>query len=123
LKYLLGLDTRQIAEAHAKGLMHPCEARVMRLGQLDVENQSLKAELQALKEENEKLVVEVKKGMLMAIRYDATTDKYNELIMAVGNKCKDETRHETALRYIKQAELGDGVDMYNNRSKSYLKGE
>ena len=29
---------------------------------------------------------------------------YNELIMAVGNKFDGETRHETALRYIKQAE-------------------
>jgi len=30
--------------------------------------------------------------------------KYSELIMAVGNKYKGETRHETALRYIKNAE-------------------
>ena len=29
---------------------------------------------------------------------------YNELIMAVGNKYEDETRHQTALRYIQQAE-------------------
>lgn len=31
-------------------------------------------------------------------------EKYHELIMAVGNKYEGETRHETALRYIKQAE-------------------
>lgn len=30
--------------------------------------------------------------------------KYNELIMAVACKFPDETRHETALRYIKNAE-------------------
>lgn len=30
--------------------------------------------------------------------------KYYELIYAVGNKYPNETRHETALRYIKQAE-------------------
>lgn len=30
--------------------------------------------------------------------------KYEELIMAVGNKYPNETRHETALRYIKSAE-------------------
>ena len=29
---------------------------------------------------------------------------YNELIMAVGNTYRDETRHETALRYIRNAE-------------------
>lgn len=32
--------------------------------------------------------------------------KYNELIMQVGSKFPDETRHETALRYIKKAESG-----------------
>lgn len=30
--------------------------------------------------------------------------KYNELIMAVASKFPNETRHETALRYIKKAE-------------------
>ena len=35
-------------------------------------------------------------------------EKYNELIMAVSNKYPDETRHETALRYIRERnhELG-----------------
>jgi hypothetical protein len=31
-------------------------------------------------------------------------EKYNELIFAVVKKYPNETRHETALRYIKQAE-------------------
>ena len=31
-------------------------------------------------------------------------DKYNELIMAVETKYPEETRHETALRYIREAE-------------------
>ena len=30
---------------------------------------------------------------------------YHELIYAVGNKYPGETRHETALRYIREAEL------------------
>lgn len=30
--------------------------------------------------------------------------KYNELIMAVGNKYPGETRHQTALRYIQERE-------------------
>ena len=29
---------------------------------------------------------------------------YNELLFAVGNKYPGETRHQTALRYIRQAE-------------------
>lgn len=33
--------------------------------------------------------------------------RYRELIMAVARKYPDETRHETALRYIMQAEAGD----------------
>lgn len=32
--------------------------------------------------------------------------KYNELLLAVVNKNEGETRHETALRYIRQAEQG-----------------
>ncbi len=31
-------------------------------------------------------------------------DLYNELLFAVGNKYPNETRHQTALRYLKQAE-------------------
>lgn len=31
-------------------------------------------------------------------------EKYNELIMAVGNKYPGETRHQTALRYIENTE-------------------
>jgi len=31
--------------------------------------------------------------------------KYHELLFSVGNKYPHETRHETALRYIKQAEI------------------
>lgn len=34
--------------------------------------------------------------------------KYDELIYAVGNKYPGETRHETALRYIRQAEESKG---------------
>lgn len=33
-----------------------------------------------------------------------TSDKYFELLYAVARKFPNETRHETALRYIKQAE-------------------
>lgn len=32
-------------------------------------------------------------------------DLYNELLFAVGRKYPDETRHQTALRYIRQAEM------------------
>jgi len=31
-------------------------------------------------------------------------EKYNELLLAVTNKFLGETRHQTALRYIKEAE-------------------
>ena len=34
--------------------------------------------------------------------------KYDELIFAVGNKCPGESRHETALRYIRRAEDSGG---------------
>lgn len=35
---------------------------------------------------------------------DDDRSRYNELIMAVGNKHHGESRYETALRYIRQAE-------------------
>ena len=34
----------------------------------------------------------------------AKADKYDELIMAVETKVPDESRHETALRYIRERE-------------------
>jgi len=34
-------------------------------------------------------------------------EKYQELIMAVEKKYEGETRHETALRYIRRAESND----------------
>lgn len=34
--------------------------------------------------------------------------KYDELLYAVGNKYPGETRHQTALRYIQQAETHEG---------------
>lgn len=37
-------------------------------------------------------------------------EKYNELLLAVTNKFPGETRHQTALRYIKEAEVGSAVE-------------
>ena len=37
-------------------------------------------------------------------RIDELYAKYSELIMAVAQKSPDESRHETALRYIQQRE-------------------
>ncbi len=45
-------------------------------------------------------------------------DLYNELIMAVGNKYKNETRHQTALKYIKSYEK-TANNVYHNTKKSY----
>jgi hypothetical protein len=39
-------------------------------------------------------------------RSSGVQEKYDELIFAVGKKYPSETRHETALRYIQQAERG-----------------
>jgi hypothetical protein len=38
---------------------------------------------------------------------EADAERYNELIMAVENKYPGETRHETALRYIREAETSN----------------
>jgi len=39
-------------------------------------------------------------------RYGELSKKYEELLYAVAQKFPDETRHETALRYIRQREEG-----------------
>ena len=41
---------------------------------------------------------------VLRCKISAIVDSYNELIMAVERKWPNETRHETALRYIKQME-------------------
>ncbi len=42
-------------------------------------------------------------------------DKYYELLYAVQNKFPGETRHETALRYIQQAEKSDNTAQQGER--------
>jgi hypothetical protein len=37
--------------------------------------------------------------------------RYDELLQAVETKYPGQTRHETALNYIKQAEMGNAVAM------------
>ncbi len=39
-------------------------------------------------------------------KLSAEREKYNELILAVVGKFEGETRHETALRYIREREAG-----------------
>ena len=41
-------------------------------------------------------------------KWEEIERKYSELLMAVSNKFEGETRHETALKYIKNAELTSG---------------
>ena len=43
-------------------------------------------------------------------------EKYNELIYAVVRKFPDETRHQTALRYIKEVEDNTGKNAESNFS-------
>src|ERR1017187_3877397 len=38
---------------------------------------------------------------------EETTRRYHELLFAVGRKFRDESRHETALRYIREAEVAE----------------
>jgi hypothetical protein len=37
-------------------------------------------------------------------RHAALVEKYDELLYSVGNKYPNESRHETALRYIRNSE-------------------
>ena len=50
---------------------------------------------------------DLKRGMMVKKykkKYYSLRDKYNELIMAVGRKFPNESRHSTALRYVQETE-------------------
>ncbi len=47
--------------------------------------------------------------------YERHFDNYMELLMAVETKCPNETRHETALRYIHQREEHKGCGKSNDK--------
>ena len=57
-------------------------------------------------EEKESVPAEtlVRQGEVQPVLRTEIEEKYNELIMAVAKKFTNETRHETALRYINEAE-------------------
>jgi hypothetical protein len=49
------------------------------------------------------------------LRIRELEEKYNELIFEVGNKYRGETRHQTALKYIKRAEEVNGLEVEKMR--------
>lgn len=65
--------------------------------------------------ENQKLHKEVAE-----LRRDA--ERYNELLLAVERKFPDETRHQTALRYIKSAEATCYADSKPRRMARMVNG-
>lgn len=64
------------------------------LGKTEMELSAEKLRAEAAERERDEAMAE-----LASVKAD-----YHELIMAVGNKYPNETRHQTALRYIKNAE-------------------
>ena len=54
-------------------------------------------------------------------RVESEQRKYNELLLAVGNKYEGETRHQTALRYIQNAETSnDSVAKLSNNEEETI---
>jgi len=51
-----------------------------------------------------KEIIELREGGAVRKKRTSNRNLYNELIMAVETKYPDESRHETALRYIQQSE-------------------
>jgi hypothetical protein len=93
----------QIQAAHAAGR-----------DSMTAENAALKADLKLTKEERELFSGDYKSAvedvaelndkvfelMTENVALRVTADKYNELLMGVSVKFKDESRHDTAKRYI-----------------------
>lgn len=59
------------------------------------------------KDQYEKWLAE--KIQSLQTQLEERTEKYQEIMMAVESKYPNETRHETALRYIKSCESGSEV--------------
>lgn len=53
----------------------------------------------------------IQKEIILAVEKER--EKYNELILAVENKYPNETRHETALRIIKNSQRGSETTSAN----------
>jgi hypothetical protein len=62
--------------------------------------------LQHAQEEALDLAVYLERVRSGLAEQESLRDKYNQLLFAVTNKHEGETRHETALRYIRQVEQG-----------------
>lgn len=54
--------------------------------------------------------VEAFGGLVKRSKYDKISENYYELLYAVSSKYENETRHQTALRYIKEMEQLDYCD-------------
>lgn len=78
------------------------------------ENDQLRAENLNLTKERDELKKSANNIAKMLEEYKA---KYNELLYAVANKYEGESRHETALRYIKEAENSSEVVMHDCNSQ------
>jgi hypothetical protein len=81
----------------ARQLAEPAEWQIEK-DRLEKEVERLKAEVVAYKLAHSVLVERVAAGQQMAV------EKYNELISHVETKHPNETRHETAIRYIIEKE-------------------
>ena len=74
---------------------------------LEKSHSELEAERDRLKADNPRmdLLIEMdRQNNELRARHAALVEKYAELLFAVGNKYPNESRHETALRYIRNAE-------------------
>ena len=59
----------------------------------------------------------VRQGVSQPVLRTDIEEKYNELIMAVAKKFTNETRHQTALRYINEAESFNDNSCAKNESE------
>lgn len=69
---------------------------------------------QAMRESKNGRFIEPEDFKELQNKYTDLQNNYTELIMAVGNKYPGETRHETALKYIRQAEKPGRQSSENN---------
>lgn len=70
-----------------------------RLRRIEADMMNTESDRDALRNKRDEILLLIKAGEI-----NDTTEKYNELLYAVATVHPGETRHETALRYIREAE-------------------
>ena len=113
----------QILDVKLEGLFNDAVRQCLRFVRKEQTEEEMKSELKSLNSEG---LEHIRRALSSHTTYwkervENEQRKYNELLLAVGNKYEGETRHQTALRYIQNAETSnDSVAKLSNNEEETI---